>query len=224
VRLFIVGLLCFIGNFQVEIGGRVIKPSNVRKEKIRNFILDHPNINWFLRDLPDLPQRTISLEDIIDQSAEWWPKERTEYLFSQMFERHQDEVRRLCRSENWSYRTVFRRMRSRNGSKQSTAELRLDGIAGCLRTPKGGSARQIILRAGKGQFDARLLNARENARLMGADDFSISADLSLNDALFGFGDAVCVPVIGWIAKHYLNPLLYEYDEFRQSLQSSVVSA
>ncbi len=42
---------------------------------------------------------------------------------------------------------------------------------------------------------------------MGADDYHITA--SLNQALFGFGDAVCVPLIAWIATHYLNPLVSE---------------
>jgi DNA (cytosine-5)-methyltransferase 1 len=37
---------------------------------------------------------------------------------------------------------------------------------------------------------------------MGADEFIIRA--SLNQALFGFGDAVCVPVIEWIGRNYLN--------------------
>jgi len=52
-----------------------------------------------------------------------------------------------------------------------------------------------------------LLTPRECARLMGADDFIV--DFPLNQALFGFGDAVCVAVIEWIAEHYLNPLLNE---------------
>ena len=42
---------------------------------------------------------------------------------------------------------------------------------------------------------------------MGADDFVIRADF--NKALFGFGDAVCVPVVTWIARNYLNPLAEE---------------
>jgi DNA (cytosine-5)-methyltransferase 1 len=37
---------------------------------------------------------------------------------------------------------------------------------------------------------------------MGADDYQVSG--SLNDALFGFGDAVCVPVVEWIARHALG--------------------
>jgi DNA (cytosine-5)-methyltransferase 1 len=43
---------------------------------------------------------------------------------------------------------------------------------------------------------------------MGADDYRISG--SLNQALFGFGDAVCVPVIEWIAENYLNPVINEW--------------
>ena len=87
------------------------------------------------------------------------------------------------------------------------AELRKDGVAGCLRTPRGGSGRQILFRAGFGRYDVRLLTPRECARLMGADDFKV--DASLNQALFGFGDAVCVPVIEWIAEHYLDVLVDE---------------
>jgi DNA (cytosine-5)-methyltransferase 1 len=35
---------------------------------------------------------------------------------------------------------------------------------------------------------------------------SYKIDVPLNQALFGFGDAVCVPAIRWIAKHYLTPV------------------
>jgi len=34
-------------------------------------------------------------------------------------------------------------------------------------------------------------------------------ELSLNQALFGFGDAVCVSVVQWIAEHCLNPAIAE---------------
>jgi DNA (cytosine-5)-methyltransferase 1 len=39
---------------------------------------------------------------------------------------------------------------------------------------------------------------------MGAGDFVLK--VPLNQALFGFGDAVCVPVIEWIACNYLTPI------------------
>jgi DNA (cytosine-5)-methyltransferase 1 len=100
------------------------------------------------------------------------------------------------------FATAFRRVR--NG--RSMAELRSDGIAGCLRTPRGGSGRQILLKAGKGRYQVRLLTARECARLQGAPE-SFEINVGLNQALFGFGDAVCVPAVEWIAEHYLLPSL-----------------
>ena len=106
----------------------------------------------------------------------------------------------------WTYGTVFRRVR--NG--RSMGELRTDGIAGCLRTPRGGSGRQILFCAGKGEYRVRLLTPRECARLMGANGYKIK--VPSNQALFGFGDAVCVPVIQWIARYYLNPLLEEMQK------------
>src|SRR5438132_13018277 len=115
-----------------------------------------------------------------------------------MSPRHREVADRMIAAPSWSYGTVFRRIR--NG--RSMAELRTDGIAGCLRTPRGGSGRQILFKAGRGSYHVRLLTPRECARLMGADNFMI--DVPLNQALFGFGDAVCVPVIRWIAKNYLN--------------------
>jgi DNA (cytosine-5)-methyltransferase 1 len=124
-------------------------------------------------------------------------------LLEQMSPRHRAVADEMIAASGWCYGTVFRRMR--NG--KSTAELRTDGIAGCLRTPRGGSARQILFKAGKDQACARLLTPSECARLMGADDYKISG--SSTQALFGFGDAVCVPVIEWIAEHYLNPVINE---------------
>jgi DNA (cytosine-5)-methyltransferase 1 len=139
----------------------------------------------------------------------WWSRERAEYLLNQMSPKHRAEAEAMIQGRDISYGTVFRRVR--NG--RSMAELRTDGIAGCLRTPRGGSGRQILFVAGKGQFAVRLLTPRECARLMGADDFVIK--VPLNQALFGFGDAVCVPVIEWIANNYLNPL-WE-DRFKEIL-------
>jgi DNA (cytosine-5)-methyltransferase 1 len=97
------------------------------------------------------------------------------------------------------------------------AELRTDGIAGCLRTPRGGSGRQILIQAGYGKVKVRLLTPRECARLMGADDFVIN--VPVNQALFGFGDAVCVPVIDWIAKSYLAPLVEDMQDLADGLRS-----
>ena len=181
--------------------------SEVRPPSLASFILLHPDIAWRIRELPPLPRCTRRLKDILEDlplnHQMWWSRKRCEYMLGQMSPKHTAQAQAMIRSDTIMYGTVFRRVR--NG--KSMAELRTDGIAGCLRTPRGGSGRQILLAAGKGQFKVRLLTPRECARLMGADDFVIKA--SLNQALFGFGDAVCVSVIEWIAANYLNPLWTE---------------
>jgi DNA (cytosine-5)-methyltransferase 1 len=40
---------------------------------------------------------------------------------------------------------------------------------------------------------------------MGAGDYNIDG-LRANQVLFGFGDAVCVPAVSWLAENYLVPL------------------
>ncbi len=181
--------------------------SELRTKKLADFIFLNPDILWNIRDLPTLPNRKAGLtgiiEDLPDNSFYWWDRPRVEYLINQMSDKHKQQLIHMKFKRGWSYGTIFRRVRKLG----SMAELRNDGIAGCLRTPRGGSGRQILLVAGYDQVKARLLTPRECARLQGADEFLINA--SLNNALFGFGDAVCVPVIEWIALNYLNPLWKE---------------
>ena len=181
--------------------------SDCRPSALADFIMWNPEINWRIRPLPPLPTSDRHLGEILENlspnSLTWWSRERCDYLLNQMSAKHRAIADEMMRGSKTTYGTIFRRVR--NG--KSMAELRTDGIAGCLRTPRGGSGRQILFAAGKGRFAVRLLTARECARLMGADDFKMN--VPLNQALFGFGDAVCVPVVEWIAWHYLNPLWEE---------------
>ncbi len=176
--------------------------SDARPESLFNFINDHPNVRWDIRDLPPLPPPCARLADIIehlpDDDPHWWDKKRTEYFMNQMSDKHAEQARQMIAGKSYTYATAFRRVRH----EKSMAELRTDGIAGCLRTPRGGSGRQILFKAGRGKYKVRLLTARECARLQGVPD-SYVIDVPLNQALFGFGDAVCVPAIEWIASHYL---------------------
>jgi DNA (cytosine-5)-methyltransferase 1 len=181
--------------------------SEARPPALASFILMHPDIAWRIRQLPPLPVCSLRLDDILEDLPQnnrmWWSRERCDYMLNQMSPKHRAEAEKMIQNTRVSYGTVFRRVRNH----KSMAELRTDGIAGCLRTPRGGSGRQILFAAGRGRFAVRLLTPRECARLMGADDFEIHC--SLNQALFGFGDAVCVPVIEWIGKNYLNPVFEE---------------
>lgn len=207
VRLFVVGSLQNgHGLWKVKETPSFYE-SDVRPKPIADFIFNHPEIVWNIRTLPALPAASPALSDILEDLPEtspfWWNDARRNYLVNQMSEKHAAQLKKMMSGKKWSFGTVFRRIRK----GRSMAELRNDSIAGCLRTPRGGSARQILIQAGRGQVKVRLMTPRECARLMGADDFIIKTDL--NKALFGFGDAVCVPVVAWIAKHYLNPLAEE---------------
>ncbi len=206
-RLFIVGVRRDEAEDRAQPQTEHFHNQELRPKALAQFILSHPEIKWSLRSLPSPPQTGVKLEDILedlpDDAPEWWSEERAEYLLNQMSPQHRATAERMIAGSQWSYGTVFRRVR--NG--RSMAELRTDGIAGCLRTPRGGSGRQILFKAGKGKFFVRLLTPRECARLMGADDYKISAPV--NQALFGFGDAVCVPVIEWIVEYYLDPVVNE---------------
>jgi DNA (cytosine-5)-methyltransferase 1 len=204
-RLFVVGsLLPFDPQASLNQPDWLALNHPARPPALRDFIIANPKIRWQLRALPSLPLATPKLEGILENlphdSAEWWEPERAAYLLNQMSERHRALADKMIAARRWSYGTVFRRMRH----GKSMAELRTDGIAGCLRTPRGGSGRQILFKAGWGRYYVRLITPREAARLMGADDFQLG-DIPLNQALFGFGDAVCVPAIEWIAANVINP-------------------
>jgi DNA (cytosine-5)-methyltransferase 1 len=184
--------------------------SDSRPSALSTFINMRPNIRWDIRDLPSLPKPRQTLKDIVedlpDDDPHWWNKERSKYFFGQLSERHLLAARLMMGQKTYQYATAFRRIRY----GRSMAELRTDGIAGCLRTPRGGSGRQILFKAGKGKYKVRLLTARECARLQGVpDDYLI--DVPLNQALFGFGDAVCVPAVRWIAENYLTPVAREMN-------------
>jgi DNA (cytosine-5)-methyltransferase 1 len=78
-------------------------------------------------------------------------------------------------------------------------------MAGCLRTPEGGSSRQLLILARDGALATRLLTVEETARLMGAPTrYKIPG--SYNDGYKAMGDAVSVPAVRYLARHLLFPL------------------
>lgn len=177
--------------------------SDLRPRRFAERIRAEPEVRWRMLNFPAPPPTDGVLEDVLEDlpanSEEWWSRERCEYLLNQMSTAHRQLAQHMIESSVIRYGTVYRRMRS----GRSMAELRADGISGCLRTPRGGSSRQILFEAGKGRYRVRLMTPREYARLQGVPD-SYKINVPRNQALFGFGDAVCVPVIEWIAQHYLN--------------------
>jgi len=220
-RLFLIGICESLAQKGIK-ENLSFYQSQCRPPALADFIFWNHDIKWSIRELPGIHKNRKDLIDIIDDlpknSPYWWNRQRAEYLLNQMSSRHRIIAEKMINDENISYGTVFRRVR--NG--RSMAELRTDGIAGCLRTPRGGSGRQILFVAGKGHYAVRLLTPMECARLMGADNYRIT--VPLNKALFGFGDAVCVPVIRWIAENYLTPVWEELHGYKRHNEKHVAKA
>jgi DNA (cytosine-5)-methyltransferase 1 len=103
--------------------------------------------------------------------------------------------------------SFYRRTRTDDeGAKVQRAEIRFDGIAGCLRTPAGGSSRQNIMIVQGSTVRSRLLSSREGARLMGLPEDYVLPE-NYNEAYHLVGDGVVVPVIRFLAAHILEPIL-----------------
>jgi DNA (cytosine-5)-methyltransferase 1 len=103
---------------------------------------------------------------------------------------------------------VYKRTRvdGATGKKVQRAEIRFDEIAGCLRTPAGGSSRQTIMIIDGKRVRSRLLSPREAARLMGLPDTYVLPK-NYNDAYHLAGDGVVVPVVRYLADSILEPIL-----------------
>jgi len=163
-------------------------------------------------ELPHLPKPltigfTASAEDLAEDDARWWPVERVSAFSASLSPVQSDRLAALISDSRVSFRTAYRR--TRNGVP--VWEVRPDDIAGCLRTARGGSSKQAVVKAGGGSLSVRWMTPREYARLMGAGDYRLDG-LRDTQILFGFGDAVCVDVVSWLGENYLMPLVEAHRE------------
>lgn len=158
--------------------------------------------------LPDPPSPLMTgldmyVESMDDDDARWWGEEKVKAFVESLSPHQRSRIEVILRANGAdTYRTAYRRTRS----GKAVWEVRADDIAGCLRTARGGSSRQAIVRLGKGGVSVRWMTPREYASLMGASHYKIEG-LRPNQVMFGFGDAVAVPVVEWLGKHYFMPYL-----------------
>ena len=169
---------------------------------------DSLKAGWRWWRLPAPPLRNTRLADLLepDDAVGWRTPVQTAQALALMAPLHRARVAALAGDGGRHVGALFRRMRRENGRAVQRAEVRFDGLAGCLRTPRGGSSRQALVVVHGGEVRTRLLTAREGARLMGlADDFRLPASQSAG--LHVVGDGVAVPVVRWLAAHLLEPLI-----------------
>ena len=172
---------------------------------------------WIAFPLPSLPPIMTDIASLIDTDAEqaWWSEEEVTKHLNRTSKSHRQQLERLQLSGRTWIGTGFRRIREGT----TRVEVRFDGIAGCLRTANGGSARQIVVMAQSDSIKMRWMTPREYARLQGAPDFNIRR--GINQSLTGFGDGVCVPVIEWIDTHILSALCPSAKASQQTPQRMI---
>ena len=176
------------------------RPSRVRPAAVRRFEAAHPELPFVDLPLPGPPDQAphalVSvLQEILPDDARWWPEDRTAALVAEMAPQNRRRVHELQAGERDGVATMYRRRR--NG--RTVGELRPDRLAGCLRTPQGGSSVQFLVDCRSGAPRIRPLTGREYARLQGADSFPI--EVNDRQARLGFGDAVCVQAVRWLVRH-----------------------
>lgn len=204
LRVFLIG--CKFPPTQTTAELILTRPKSLLSVQLKKSIIANKDLRWFYNPIPEPPPLlkqglTTIVERLRDTDSRWWTEEETQRHLAMMNDTHRSRVMHLAEQPTYSYRTFFRRRRA----DQQRAEVRDDDLAGCLRTAVGGSGKQFLIKAGKGRIKMRAMTPREYARLQGVpDQYSISVDGV--QALTGFGDAVCVPAISWIAQNVLTPL------------------
>ena len=160
-------------------------------------------------NVPTPPRRIATFADLVEDepdSVGWHNQAETKRLLDLMSPVNAAKVEAARRAGRRMVGGVYRRTRVEAGVKVQRAEVRFDDVAGCLRTPAGGSSRQIILVVDGPRVRSRLISARETARLMGlSDDYVLPRRYS--DAYHLTGDGVAVPVVRHLARHLFEPLV-----------------
>ena len=156
--------------------------------------------------LPPPPPRTRVLADEIDIDGDWDDPTKTVRLLALMSGVNRAKVQAAMQAGRRMVGGVYRRTRTETGSRVQRAEVRFDGLSGCLRTPAGGSSRQSILVVEGPVVRSRLISPRESARLMGLSDHYVLPE-SANAAYHLTGDGVVASVVTHLARNIIEPLM-----------------
>lgn len=166
---------------------------------------------WWALPAPPVPNRALS--DLLEPAGQvpWHSVEQTQRLIALMSPANTAKLDAVKRSKTAQVGALYRRMRVEDGVKVQRAEVRFDGLAGCLRTPGGGSSRQFIMSVTGRRVRTRALTGREYARLMGLpDDYALPR--RERAALHLSGDGVAVDVVAFLRAYLFEPVLDRADQ------------
>lgn len=209
-RLFVVGV-----RDDIDVDGAMVSPGPIEPFHTRGLQAAYDRINddakakWLWWNMPTPPHRNTVFADLIEDkpnSVSWHTATETAKLLGQMSSINLAKVEAAKRAGRRMVGAVYKRTRIEDGVKHQRAEVRFDDLAGCLRTPAGGSSRQVIVVVDGNRIRSRLISSRETARLMGLDENYVLPK-NYNEAYHLTGDGVAVPVVRHLAQHIIEPLL-----------------
>jgi DNA (cytosine-5)-methyltransferase 1 len=162
---------------------------------------------WRWWKLPKPHAEKAGLAGIIENHGKlsWHSKEETQRLLAMMSAANRDKIREAQNANARVVGTIYKRTRIEDGERVQRAEVRFDGIAGCLRTPGGGSSRQTVIIVDGSSVRTRLLTVREAARLMGVPE-TYAIPTNYNDGYHVFGDGLAVPAVTFIRENLIEPI------------------
>jgi DNA (cytosine-5)-methyltransferase 1 len=167
-------------------------------------------VDWLWWRVPEPPRANLSLIDIVDPEptdVAWHGRQQTLDLLAALSPASRRGVAAARASGQREVGALFRRTRPDGaGGVRVQAEARFDGLAGCLRTPGGGSSRQFLIDIEGETARTRLIGPREAARLMGLPD-SYRLPKRASAAFHLVGDGVAVPVVRFLSEALLLPLV-----------------
>jgi DNA (cytosine-5)-methyltransferase 1 len=174
---------------------------------------------WIWWNVPVPSPRKKTFADLIEDEpngVSWHTAAETRDLLAMMSPLNLKKVEKAKASKGRMVGAIYKRTRvDEKGQRAQRAEIRFDDVAGCLRTPIGGSSRQSIMIVEGNKVRSRLLSPREAARLMGLPD-SYKLPKNYNEAYHLSGDGVAVPVVRFLAAHILEPLLAAIAQRRKA--------
>ncbi|WP_439142445.1 DNA cytosine methyltransferase [Planktotalea sp.] len=181
-------------------------------EKLRRYVntaradLKSPFM-WWAHQPPQLS--TMSMADVVDRKPDthWHSDTKVDALLDMMSEPSAARIAQARRTGKREIGLLYKRGRpDETGKIRQRAEVRFDGIAGCLRTPAGGSSRQTIMFVKGNSVKARLLSSKEASRLMGLPE-SYQMPAHYNSAYKVAGDGVVVPIVSYLDEMLFQPML-----------------
>lgn len=210
-RLFIIGVLQSVPIDPTLLAPGPIEPFHTRRLcAAADGLGEHVLREWLWWNIPTPARRNAVFADIIEtdpRSVRWHSAQETNRLVDLMSPINLAKLTAAKRAKRRMVGGVYRRTRrDENGAKVQRAEVRFDDVAGCLRTPSGGSSRQTIIIVDGATVSSRLISARETARLMGLPD-EYKLPRNYNEAYHLTGDGVAVPVVRHLAAQLFEPLL-----------------